>query len=769
MPELSLKSKLILSAATVAILIGAPPPAFADDAADAAVEEVVVTVRRRAEKLQDVPITVSAVTGQTLATERLDRVADYAAKISNFGALQQNTRVSTLTIRGVGGNANSDGSEAGVGLIVDNVFFTHPGFSWLDFVDLESVELARGPQGTLLGKNTTLGALVVTTKKPSFTPEAQVSGTIANNERYQLRANVSGPLVGDKLAGRLTFYRDLGGGYITNKFDGEDYLGNDRWALRGQLLFEGESFSNRLIAEHYETKEYNNFYPPAGDPTTFVNGTPRNGWERKLRTAFGYVPSYDVYDNADLDTQDKIVSRTDGVSNQFDWRLGGHTLTSVTAWRRLYFRPQNDSDLTPFSIFRAGYDVDVDQYSQELRLASPTDGAFDYQLGVYLLKQDVTSNYRTLFYDDASAFLLGPTVPGFVLNGLETQQIGKAETKSAAVFGQGTYRFNDRASLTAGLRYTYEEREASNQGLAFGGTPLTGALAPYAPFRAAVAGAPFLVEGQKDSGSFSWLINPSYKLTDDVLAYASVSYGEKSGAANLGARPGDPIIISPEKSIDYELGLKTTWLGGRAILNGNLYWNDITDYQATLTSQVGTTARSYLSNVGKVRLRGVEVEGQAQLTEAWRVSASAAFSDARYESYTNAPVPVEYGYAGGPAFVDLSDTRVPFAPKFTGQVSVNYEAPLTGDLVLFAYANQTWRSSTFQHSLSQYGRQDAYGLTHAGIGVKDASGRWSGNIWAKNLFDQEYAAAFGNASANTPYIAILGEPRTFGLTVTGRY
>ncbi|MGH6998982.1 MAG: TonB-dependent receptor plug domain-containing protein, partial [Phenylobacterium sp.] len=203
---MSLKSKLILSAATVAILIGAPPPAFAEDA-DASVEEVVVTVRRRAEKLQDVPITVSAVSGQTLAVERLDRVADYAAKIANFGALQQNTRVSTLTIRGVGGNANSDGSEAGVGLIVDNVFFTHPGFSWLDFVDLESVELARGPQGTLLGKNTTIGALVVTTKRPSFTPEAQVSGTIANNERYQLRANVSGPLAGDKLAGRLTFYR----------------------------------------------------------------------------------------------------------------------------------------------------------------------------------------------------------------------------------------------------------------------------------------------------------------------------------------------------------------------------------------------------------------------------------------------------------------------------------------------------------------------------------------------------------------------------------
>lgn len=768
MPKLSFRTKLLLSAAAAASLLGAAPAAHADDD-DVSVEEVVVTVRRRTEKLQDVPITVSAIGGQTLAEERLDRVADYAAKIANFNALQQNTRVSTLTIRGVGGNANSDGSEAGVGLIVDNVFFTHPGFSWLDFVDLESVELARGPQGTLLGKNTTIGALVVTTKRPSFTPEGQVSATIANHERYQVRANVSGPLIGDKLAGRLTIYRDVGGGFITNKVDGQDYLGNDRWALRGQLLFENGDFSNRLIAEHYETKEYNNFYPPAGDPPTFANGAARNGWERKLRTAFGYLPSYDTRHNADLDTQEEIVSRTDGVSNQFDWRLGGHTLTSVTAWRRLYFRPKNDSDLSPYAIFRGGYDVDVDQYSQELRLASPTNGQFDYQAGVFLLKQEVSSNFRTLFFKDASAFFLSPALPSLILDGLETNQVGKAETTSAAIFGQGTWRFDDRASLTAGLRFTWEKREASNRGLSFGGVPLTGPLASLAAYRAAVAGQPFYVEGEKESGAVSWLINPAYKLTDDILAYASISYGEKSGAANLGARPGDPVIIQPEKSIDYEIGLKTTWLDGRAYLNANLYWNDITDYQATLTTVTGAVPRSYLANVGKVRLRGLELEGQAQITPALRVSGSAAFAEAKYESYRNAPPPQELLYPGAPAFVDLSGTNVPFAPKFTGQISVNYEEPIRDDLVLFAYANQTWRSSTFQHALSQYGRQDAYGLTHAGLGLKSANGHWSANVWARNLFDKKYAAAFGNASANTPYIAILGEPRTFGLTLTGRY
>lgn len=729
------------------------------------VSDVVVTVRRREEKLQDVPIAVSAVSGQVLAEERLDRVADYAAKIANFSALQQNTRVSTLTIRGVGGNANSDGSEAGVGLIVDNVFFTHPGFSWLDFVDLESVELARGPQGTLLGKNTTLGALVVTTRKPSFTPDATVAVTASERDRYQLRANLSGPLADDYLAGRLTVYRDTGGGYVDNKADGETYLGNNRWAVRGQLLFRSGDFTNRLIGELYGTKEYNNVYPPAADPLTFVNGANRNGWQRKLQTAFGYTPSFNIRGETDLDTQDRIVSRTKGLSNQADWALGGYTLTSITAWRQLYFRPYNDSDYTPYSIFRAGYDVDVDQYSQELRLASPTDGAVDWQAGVFLLKQQVASTYRTLFYKDATAFLLSTALPSTVLDGLETIQRGRAKTFSAAVFGQGTWRFSASGAITAGLRYTAEDREASNEALSFGGASLPATLAPY---RAAVAGAAFKVEGQKDSGAVSWLINPSWKLSEDALLWASVSRGEKSGAANLGARPGDAIIIRPEVSTDYEAGVKSTLWDGRATLNVGVYNNEIEDYQATLTSLVGTTPRSFLSNVGKLRLRGIEVEGQAQLSDAWRVSFSAARGEAKYVSYKNAPPPIELTYTGAPLSVDLSGTQAPGAPKFTAQISLNYEAPLTSNLVLFGYLNEAWRSDTYLHALSSYGRQEGYGLTHAGVGLKTADGRWAAQLWARNLLDQDYVAAYGAASANTPYIAILGEPRTVGLTLTAK-
>ncbi|MCY1171725.1 TonB-dependent siderophore receptor [compost metagenome] len=150
-------------------------------------QDILITARRRSERLQDVPAAITAVSGDTLQTQHLDRIADYAAKLPNFAAVQQNTRVSGLYVRGLGGNANNDGAEGGVGLIVDNVFFTHVGFSWLDFVDLDHIELVRGPQGTLLGKNTTIGALIVTTKRPSFTPELNLEAGYANYGRYDPR------------------------------------------------------------------------------------------------------------------------------------------------------------------------------------------------------------------------------------------------------------------------------------------------------------------------------------------------------------------------------------------------------------------------------------------------------------------------------------------------------------------------------------------------------------------------------------------------------
>ncbi|MEI9851881.1 MAG: TonB-dependent receptor [Sphingomonas sp.] len=775
-----------LAAAAMALVASAPALAAEDpletpaEAAAAAAsddgQEIRVTARRRDERLQDVPLAVSAVSGDALATQHLDRVADFAAKLPNFAAVQQNTRVSGLYVRGLGGNANNDGAESGVGLIVDNVFFTHVGFSWLDFVDLDHVELVRGPQGTLLGKNTTIGALIVTTKRPSFTPELNLEAGYANHDRFQVRANATGPLAGDTLAYRATFYVDKSKGWARNAYDGEKFLDVNRWAARGQLLFQSGPVTSRLIAEHYETEEYNNYYPPFADATSFANGTVRAAaWENKLRNIFGYTPSYVIGKNANVNTQDRIVSRVNGVSNELTVDLGGPQLIAISAWRQLYFRPYNDSDNSPFSILRAGFDVDVDQYSQEIRIASPGGQTFDYQVGGYFLREDLVSNNRSIFQSDATKYFLTGALPPAgllpaILDGVEYDQYGKLQVTSWALFGQGTFHATDRLALTAGLRFSRENKEASNTATVFGGAALPPTLAPARTAIVNAFGGLFAVADERTTESWSWLINPSYQVSDDVLLYASVSYGEKSGAANLGATPGKPVIIDPEKSTDYEAGIKTTLAGGRATLNLNFYWNDIKDFQATQLDPSRLALGFFLGNAAHVRLRGVELEGAARLGGGFNFSFSGSYNDATYRSYTNAPVPVEFTYAGGPTSIDLSGKRVIGSAPWTGQASLDYDSPVTDDLNLTGYINQTYRAATNQLSpISAYGRQEAYGITNVGLGIKAGDDGWSVLVWSRNLFDKTYGVGLGAANAVSPFIRVLGDPRTYGVTLKGRF
>ncbi|TPE63708.1 TonB-dependent receptor [Sandaracinobacter neustonicus] len=781
----------ISAARTSAVAIAAglgvfalPQQASAEEATELAAAEdngsdIIVTARKRAESLQDVPVAITAISGETLNRQQINRVADFAAKLPNFGAVQQNTRVSGLYVRGLGGNANNDGAESGVGLIVDNVFFTHVGFSWLDFVDVESIELVRGPQGTLLGKNTTVGALIVTTKKPSFTPEASFEAGYANFGRYQLRANVSAPIIADTLAFRITGYRDKSDGWITNQYDGQKFLDVNRWAVRGQLLLELPNFTNRLIVERYDSNEYNNFYPAFADVTNFVNGSVRAAsWERKLGSLFGFTPSYDVPDNANVNTQERISSKVWGVSNQFDVQLGDHTVTSVSAWRQLRFRPRNDSDNSPFSILSAGFDVDVDQYSQELRLASPTGQTVDYQVGAFYLYEDLVSNNRNIFQSDSTKwFLTGALPPAFllplVLDGVEYQQRGTAKIESSAIFGQATWHVTDKFDVTGGLRLTREGKSVSNTGQAFGGTPLTGALAALAPARAAIInafGGIFRLTDSQTLTGWSWLINPSYKLSDDVLLYASVSHGEKSGAANLSATPGKPLLIDPEKSTSYEAGVKSRFADGTVTLNANLYWNDISGFQATQVDPNRLALGNYLGNVGKVRLRGVELEGSFAIAAGVTLSGNGAFNDARYVSYANGPAPVEFQYPGAPTYADWSGKRVLGAPKWSGQLSFDVDTPISHALNITGFANQTWRSAVnLSNPFSDYGKQEAYGLTNAGIGVRAGDGRWSLNLWGRNLFDKRYIVGVGAANAVSSYIWVLGDPRTYGVTGKVRF
>ncbi len=779
---------------------GTPVASPSTSAKDAAPTEVTVTARHRKEALQNVPIAISAVSGTELGKQHLDTVSDYAAKVPNFSALQQNPRVSQAAIRGVGGNANNDGAESGVGLIVDNVFLTHVGFSWNDFVDLDGIEVVRGPQGTLLGKNTTVGAVIIKTKLPSFDPSYSFDVTTGSYGEKELRLNATGPVIPDKLAYRLTAATDQGGGWITNQYNGQKFLDRNRSSERLQLLFTPVSdITDRLIVEHQQSREYNNFYPATGDANYNYNldgsifktaadptGVRAASWTNILESRFGYTPTYYSLDtktptNADYNTQQRLVSKVDGASNELNWNLDGLTLTSITAWRKFYFRPSNDGDGTPFSIDRNGYNVDATQYSQEFRLANSLGSPIDWQVGAYFLREDLDSDFIFDFYSDATKYFLSAALPSSILNGVTASKDGRSWTQSRAIFGQFTWHVTDRAAVAIGARYTAEDKSVDVTGSVTGGTALTGALAPYAAYRTAVAasingtytalGGVFNISDAKTTDSVSWLVNPSYRLSDNVLVYASASYGEKSGAANTTASPVSttftlPLLILPEKSLDYEAGVKSAWLDKRLTLDANLYDDTITNYQATQISPT-LSLTSYLSNVGKVGLRGIEGEASYAVTHNLNLSLSGAINDATYLSYDNAPTPIELAAAVGPT-LSLTGKQLVGAPKTNIQANYDYQRNLADGYQLFTYGNLVNHSKvSLYNPYSQFGWQKDLTLVNAGIGIRH--GNYSLTLWSKNLTDRRYLVAFAPATAASPFAGILGDPRTLGLTLSGRF
>jgi iron complex outermembrane receptor protein len=790
-------------------------PIASSRAEDAQVEDVKVTARLREEKAQDVPLPISVVGGKTAEREHLDRLLDFAQKVPNFVPSITNPRTSAMSIRGISGiSGGADGSESAVGLIVDNVFYTHVGFQWADFVDLQSFEVARGPQGTLLGKNTTVGAVIIHTQLPAFARSATFETSFANNNRIIEKLNVTGPIIDDKLAARVTFFLDKGDGWIRDQVTGTGLLDNNRWGVRGQLLYTGDNFTDRLIFDRLRSDEYNNYGAAWSDSfPLWANGFParlysQNFLSRLRRPILTFDP-YRPY----LTRLGHLDQRTHGLSNEINWQIGENTLTSVSAWREFVLHPRNSLGNQETELSSNAFDVTVDQYSQEVRLASPAEQTVSWQTGIYSLYERVWS-YSHTDYGSSSAqwFLNNFGANPFLLNGVIEHNDGKARTFSIAGFGQATWHMNEQWALTGGLRNTYEIREGSDFGWASGFTP-------FAPFNASVAALNtaggvtwFDTGGQTQrNNSLSGLINPSYKYNENIMFYGSAARGEKSGAVNTAALPildsrnvfkaFQPLITKPEISWDYELGVKTTWLDGRLILNGNFYWNDIYNFQSILVNTdykdvTGIPLRkNFLGNIGHVRLNGFEFDGKWSPVERLWITFSGALTQARYINYEKAAAPSEWLWpasaningVAAPLSVSLSGQRItggvsgnnPVAP-YSFNIGANYEHPLgpifrdigpgfDQPVTAFGYVNVAWQYKTqLSNPLSIYPLfQPSYALVNFGFGLRTDDDRYSLSFWAKNVFDERYliAQAVGNPTTLPSITFGANNPRTFGGTL----
>lgn len=743
---------------------------------------IVTASRRRNEAAQDVPIALSIVTAAQLEKRGDYTLGHIQQQVPSLQVFSFNPRNTNVNIRGLGSNValTTDGLENGVGFYIDNVYYGRVGLSQFDLVDLDRIEVLRGPQGTLFGKNTTAGVINITSKKPSFTPELSAEASLGSHAYYQVRASASAPIIADKLAFRVSGALTERNGFLYNVTKNQQAQDYYNASIRGQLLFQAnEDVSLRVIGDFSRQKQnfvlnsFIDFHP------NYANGEPipNNFLDRLARFPEAVVPSFNAFDRigyADGHYQSNMDGY--GVSAQLDWDLGSAALTSVTAYRWWDWNPANDGDSTNLPVITKAQQLNRQrQFTQELRLGSTGDRRLNYVVGAFYFWQ-IIRGYGATAYGPAAALWNLPgvnqTIAGAAINGFEAHSTSTPETKSIAAFGQLDYEVTDSLSLTGGLRFTHEKKQGAYEQFWVAGNDLSG-LTPAQAIAANAIRSQFnpvtSVSKSFTDNSLSGLISASWRIAPDALIYASYSRGNKSGGLNLTALPiGVEPDVKPEKVNAYEVGFKSQWLDNRLTFNAAAFWTEISDYQTAITEQVQNTVnyRQYIANIPKVRSRGVEGDLNFAVSQNFSFNASASYVDAEYVEYANAPQSVENLNLG--AVQDLSGEGLPGIPKFSWTVGADAWLPLgvLGGRELEAYGRADYaHRSSFNTSATNsiWAIVPAFGLANARIGFRTADGLLDVSLWAKNLFDKDYFLNLG-AGNNGVISGQLGEPRTYGVT-----
>ncbi|QZD71471.1 TonB-dependent receptor [Pseudomonas sp. 3-2] len=742
-----------------------PAPAGKTATATSQLETVTVTTRRREESSQDVPTPMSVVSGTTLETQRVYRIQDLQQLVPSVNVAYMHARQSSVSIRGLGNNPASDGLEGSVGLYIDNVYLGRPGMAVFDLMDIEQLEVLRGPQGTLFGKNTTAGVINISTRAPSFTPERSIETSVGEDGYFQTKGTLSGPL-NDQLAGRISAYRTRSDGDIKNEFNGHDLNGGSRDGFRAQLLFKpNENFNLRWIGD------YNEEDSSAGTRVLYNTGPTINGVNlySARAAAAGATLVNGSHRKVNLDNDQHVTVHQGGTSVEANWTLpSDFTLTSVSSYRFWNFTPRNDDGLNVPATYNAGVSVEDKQYSQEFRLASPKGEFFDYVLGAYYFGSDLDN--KSFAYYGPQADIWNGTPRGALAN-VNSVGRGHIKTDSFALFAQGTWHLTPRLDFTAGVRGTYEEKNAwVNRDAPVGGAAVTGAAATA---RRGRTGAYDSGDLNQYSSSPSGLLNLSYRFTDDLLGYATLSHGEKSGGVNLvvGSAPtagADSLLIGTERANNAELGFKSTLWDRRLQLNANVFWTQVNAYQTNAYDDVNRV--QYLTNAGSVRSRGVEFESTLIPLRGLTLNFNGSYNDVSYLSYKDAPCPPEVSQApGAPASCDLSGHQVVGASKWIGNANGKYEWNLDNGLQPYVTGSYAFRSKAVGTvEDSDYGQIPSYAVVNLSTGLRGDfnQGQWDVSLWLKNAFDKTYYTTLWTGG-NGGYEGLLGTPRTLG--VTGRY
>ena len=783
----------------------------AEQASSARGEVIIVTARRRAETAQEVPLAISVVRGDSIEATGNFNVVKLQQLAPTLQVYTTNPRNTSVNIRGLGVpfGLTSDGFEQGVGIYVDDVYNSRVAAATFDFLDVNQVEVLRGPQGTLYGKNTTAGAINITTNQPTFNFEGRAELSVGNLGLKQAKAAVSGPL-SDTIAARIAIASTSRRGTIYNVTSDRWINEQDNLGIRGQLLFQPNDDFSLTLSGDYSRQN------PECCGTVFVRvGTTQRPLTRQydaLAAAQGYVvPSRNPYDRlTDLDSELNAGNKIGGVSARIKWNVGPGTLTSVTAWRFWDWKPANDRDFTGLPIVSLSQNPSQqDQYSQEFRY-NYESRKVDFVVGLFGFKQRIDTQGTEQQGAAASKWnLTGANANNpSILQGLTATNTQWLKSESAALFGQLSWKVTDALTIQPGARLNYDKKSGFYQRVVTTGTGAV--ITSCAP--SATAGNPVLtaqcgiyqpqVSAPSDSAwNFTYDFNVNYKIAPDILAYATYAKSFKTLGINQNGLPlnSDNTVnyaagtVKPESVNHFEVGLKTQFWNRRATFNLTAFRTEIKDFQATVNGgQFGTT-RGYLANADKVRSQGIEADFKIVASDRFTAYANGAYTDAKYVKFCNAPPPPELAggsstgivvtgrcsYTGtpGPAatasqvsppFVDISGERLPGVSKWAFSYGAEYNIPLTlldKDGQLYVGVDGNYRSHWNSNATpSIYTEVKGYALTNFRAGFRGDGFDVFG--WVRNAFDVNYIDNLQVAPGNTGLIAgTPGDPRTWGGTI----
>ena len=806
----SLRSTLLLGAG-LAALLSVPAQAQEETPAEPSAttaqqkqdsNDIIVTARRRSESAQDIPLAVSVLDAKQLdetGAFNVNRLQQLAPTLQFYSSNPRNTAVN---IRGIGVpfGLTSDGFEQGVGIYVDDVYYSRVASATFDFLDVAQIEVLRGPQGTLYGKNTTAGAINITTNQPSFDFEGRAEVSLGNYEFRQARLAISGPL-SEKVAARVAFSGTSRSGTIRNVTSGEDIQSLDNIGLRAQVLWEAADNLKITLVGDYNKQD------ATCCGSVFVRTAPTqrplNRQFAALAAAQNYAPpSTNPFDRlSDLDSQLNAGNVIAGASLRLVWDIGPGTFTSVTAWRTWDWKPENDRDFTGLPIVTLSQNPSKqDQYTQEFRYAYSGE-AFDFVLGAFAFDQRIDTQGTEQHGPASSRWTIAPTNPlsidPSVLNGLTARNTQFLESTSLALFGQLSWKVTDAFTVQPGVRVNYDKKRGFYERRVFTGTgtELTGGETDARSRAQLAVFQPQVSKPEDTDWNLTYDLTLSYQLAPDVLAYGTYAKSFKTIGINQNGLPtdasGQPIAdagsIRPEKVDHFEIGLKTQFWDRRATLNLAAYRTDIRDYQATVINGEFGVLRGFLANADKVRSQGIEADFSVRPSERFTAYTSGAYTDAKYERFVDAPCPPELsggttatagqtpsapGTPSGisPANCDISGQRLPGVSKWSFSFGAEGNVPTaflgkSGEVYL-GYDGSYRSGFSSNPSPSAFTNIDGYHLSNFRLGFRSEDGL---NLfaWVRNAFDENYFEQLFVGPGNTGLIAALpGDPRTWGATAS---